>query len=42
MDQTVSLGSSLAKAMREFERARQYGVEGEILDARAIAQREPI
>jgi len=33
--------SSLAKAMREFERARQYGVEGEILDARAIAQREP-
>ncbi len=33
--------ASLANALREFERARQYGVEGEILDAKAIAAREP-
>jgi len=32
---------SLANALREFERAREYGVEGEILDAKAIAVREP-
>ncbi len=32
---------SLAKALREFERARAYGVEGAILDAKAIAAREP-
>jgi D-amino-acid dehydrogenase len=33
--------SSLAAALREFERAKQYGVEGELLDRQAIAQREP-
>jgi D-amino-acid dehydrogenase len=33
--------TTLANALREFERAREYGVEGEILDARAIAAREP-
>jgi D-amino-acid dehydrogenase len=33
--------ASLANALSEFERAREYGVEGEILDARAIAAREP-
>ena len=33
--------STLGKAMREFERARQYGVEGELLDPAAIARREP-
>jgi D-amino-acid dehydrogenase len=33
--------ASLANALRDFERARQYGVEGEILDAKAIAAREP-
>jgi D-amino-acid dehydrogenase len=32
---------TLAKALAEFERARQFGVEGDILDAQAIAQREP-
>jgi D-amino-acid dehydrogenase len=32
---------SLANASKEFERARQYGVNGEILDAKAIAAREP-
>jgi D-lysine oxidase len=32
---------SLAGALRDFERARQYGVEGDILDAAAIARREP-
>jgi D-amino-acid dehydrogenase len=32
---------TLGKAVREFERARQYGVEGELLDPAAIAQREP-
>ena len=33
--------ATLAKAVREFERARQYGVDGEVLDAKAIAAREP-
>jgi len=33
--------ASLDKALGEFERARQYGVEGDILDAKAIAVREP-
>jgi D-amino-acid dehydrogenase len=33
--------NSLAAALREFERAKQYGVEGELLDREAIAQREP-
>ena len=33
--------ATLAKAMVELERARQYGVAGEVLDARAIAAREP-
>jgi D-amino-acid dehydrogenase len=32
---------TLAKAVRELDRAKQYGVAGEILDARAIAAREP-
>ncbi len=33
--------ATLAGAVRELERARQYGVAGEILDATAIAAREP-
>jgi D-lysine oxidase len=33
--------ASLANALREFERGREYGVEGEILEAKAIAAREP-
>src|ERR1700687_4730310 len=33
--------ATLANAVRDFERARQYGVEGEILDHKAIIQREP-
>jgi D-amino-acid dehydrogenase len=33
--------TSLTDAVRDFERARQYGVSGEILDAGAIAAREP-
>jgi D-amino-acid dehydrogenase len=33
--------ASLASAVRDFERAKQYGVAGEILDAAAIAAREP-
>ena len=33
--------ATLANAMRDFERARQYGVQGEILDNKAIMQREP-
>jgi D-amino-acid dehydrogenase len=33
--------ATLARAVRDFERARQYGVQGEILDAKAIMQREP-
>jgi D-amino-acid dehydrogenase len=33
--------ASLARAVRDFERARQYGVEGDILDGKALIQREP-
>ena len=33
--------ATLANAVRDFERARQYGIEGEVLDAEAIAAREP-
>jgi D-amino-acid dehydrogenase len=33
--------ASLANAARDVERARQYGVEGEVLDGKAIAAREP-
>jgi D-amino-acid dehydrogenase len=33
--------STLANAIGELERARQYGVNADILDAAAIAQREP-
>jgi D-amino-acid dehydrogenase len=33
--------ASLANAVRDVERARQYGVTGEVLDADAIAAREP-
>ena len=33
--------ATLAKAVAELERARQYGVAGEVLDAKAIAAREP-
>jgi len=33
--------ATLANAVRDFERARQYGVAGEVLDAKAIAAREP-
>src|SRR3979411_34799 len=33
--------ATLAKALSDFERERQYGVEGEILDGKAIIQREP-
>ena len=33
--------ASLANAVREVERARQYGVAGEVLDGKAIAAREP-
>jgi D-amino-acid dehydrogenase len=33
--------ATLANAVRDFERARKYGVEGEVLDAAAIAVREP-
>jgi D-amino-acid dehydrogenase len=33
--------ATLAKAMREFDRARQYGVAGEVLDDAAIKLREP-
>src|SRR6202171_4039448 len=33
--------ATLANAVRDFERARQYGVQGEILDNKAIMQREP-
>ena len=31
----------LANAVRDFERARQYGVAGEVLDGKAIVAREP-
>ena len=33
--------ATLANAVTELERARQYGVAGEVLDAKAIAAREP-
>jgi D-amino-acid dehydrogenase len=33
--------ATLANAAAELERARQYGVAGEVLDAKAIAAREP-
>jgi D-amino-acid dehydrogenase len=33
--------ATLAKALRDFERARQFGVQGEILDDKAIHEREP-
>ena len=33
--------ASLAKAVADFERARPYGVTGEVLDGQAIAAREP-
>src|SRR6202022_392630 len=33
--------ATLANASRDLERARQYGVAGEILDPKAIAAREP-
>jgi D-amino-acid dehydrogenase len=33
--------ATLAKASADLERARQYGVTGELLDAKAIAAREP-
>jgi D-lysine oxidase len=33
--------ATLATAIRDFERAKQYGVDGEILDGKAIAAREP-
>ena len=41
LDQDVSQGCTLAQALRDFERAKQYGVQGEILDTKAIIQREP-
>jgi len=33
--------ATLADGVRDFERAGQYGVAGEVLDAKAIAAREP-
>ena len=33
--------ATLANAVADLERARQYGVAGEVLDAKAIAAREP-
>ncbi len=33
--------ATLANAVRELERAKHYGVAGEVLDGRAIAAREP-
>ena len=33
--------ATLAGAVRDFERARQYGVEGDILDGPTLLQREP-
>jgi D-amino-acid dehydrogenase len=33
--------ATLAKAATDLERARKYGVAGEVLDAKAIAAREP-
>ncbi|HMI15775.1 MAG TPA: FAD-dependent oxidoreductase, partial [Bradyrhizobium sp.] len=36
-----SADATLAKAVSDFERAKQYGVDGEVLDGKAIAAREP-
>src|SRR5450755_2009461 len=33
--------ASFGNAVRDFERAGQHGVQGEVLDSKAIAQREP-
>jgi D-amino-acid dehydrogenase len=33
--------ATLAKAVSDFARAKQYGVDGEVLDGKAIAAREP-
>jgi D-amino-acid dehydrogenase len=33
--------ATLSKAVDDLNRARQYGVDGEVLDAKAIAEREP-
>jgi D-amino-acid dehydrogenase len=33
--------ATLANAVRDLERARNYGVDGEVLDRNAIAEREP-
>jgi D-amino-acid dehydrogenase len=33
--------ATLARALKELERARPYGVEASLLDAKAIAEREP-
>jgi D-amino-acid dehydrogenase len=33
--------ATLDRALRELDRAESYGVEGEVLDQKAIAQREP-
>lgn len=33
--------ATLHKAVKDFERAREYGVAGEMLDAKSIAAREP-
>jgi D-amino-acid dehydrogenase len=33
--------ATLANAVRDFERAQQYGVAGEVLDSKAVAAREP-
>jgi D-amino-acid dehydrogenase len=33
--------ATLARAVRDFERAKQYGVQGDILDDAAIHEREP-
>jgi D-amino-acid dehydrogenase len=33
--------ASVARALKELERARPYGVEASLLDAKAIAEREP-
>jgi D-amino-acid dehydrogenase len=36
-----SSDATLARAVSDFERAKQYGVDGEVLDGKAIAAREP-
>ena len=33
--------ATLSKAVGDLDRARQYGVDGEVLDAKTIAEREP-